>query len=254
MKSQPSQSQRKLPPIKVSNISKCFKKHQVLKNLSFEVTPGETYGLVGLNGIGKTTIIKIMLGLLNQDKGDIKLFGRENNDLEAKKLITYLPEKFTPSQFLKGYEFLELASGYYQQEFDRKHAESICKELDFDAGALDRKVSSYSKGMGQKLGLISIFLSKCPLLILDEPMSGLDPSARIFLKEKLKEYKKQGNTIFFTSHILADVEEICDRIGVLHNGELFYEGTVSKFIKSYQAKNLEQSFLKVIREKRKSAA
>lgn len=190
-----------------------------------------------------------MLGLLKQDQGDIKLFGKENNDLEAKKQITYLPEKFTPSQFLKGYEFLELASGYYQQKFDRKFAESICKELDFDIAALDRKVSSYSKGMGQKLGLISIFLSKCPLLILDEPMSGLDPSARIFLKEKLKEHKKQGNTIFFTSHILADVEEICDRIGVLHNGELFYEGTVDKFIKSYQAKNLEQSFLKVIKSK-----
>jgi ABC-2 type transport system ATP-binding protein len=236
-------------PIEVSNINKSFKKHHVLKDLTIKIEEGETYGLVGLNGIGKTTIIKIILGLLRQDSGDIHLFGTENSNIESKRKICYLPEKFTPSQFLKGYEFLELAAGYYQQTYDKKAALKICDELDFDPAALEKKVSSYSKGMGQKLGLVSVFLSKAPLLILDEPMSGLDPSARIFLKKKLQDYRKKGNSIFFSSHILADVEEICDRIGILHYGDLYYEGTVEKFIKKAKTKNLEQAFLSIIQDK-----
>ncbi len=235
-------------PIEVQKINKSFKKHHVLKDLSIKIELGETYGLVGLNGIGKTTIIKIILGLLQQDSGFVKLFGTDNANIESKRKICYLPEKFTPSQFLKGYEFLELASGYYQKSYDRKSAISICEELDFDPAALEKKVSSYSKGMGQKLGLVSVFLSNSPLLILDEPMSGLDPSARIFLKKKLQDYRKKGNSIFFSSHILADVEEICDRIGILHYGDLYYEGTVEKFIKKSKTKNLEQAFLAAIKE------
>lgn len=238
-------------PIEVSKINKSFKTHHVLKALDIKITQGETYGLVGLNGIGKTTIIKIILGLLRQDSGFVKLFGTENTNIESKRKICYLPEKFTPSQFLKGNEFLELASGYYQQSYDKKAAIKICEELDFDVTALEKKVSSYSKGMGQKLGLVSVFLSKAPLLILDEPMSGLDPSARIFLKKKLQEYRKSGNSIFFSSHILADVEEICDRIGILHYGDLYYEGTVDKFIKNAKTKNLEQAFLDAINKTKK---
>ena len=172
-----------------------------------------------------------------------------NTNIESKRKICYLPEKFTPSQFLKGNEFLELASGYYQQQYDKKLAVKICEELDFDPVALEKKVSSYSKGMGQKLGLVSVFLSKSPLLILDEPMSGLDPSARIFLKKKLQDYRNKGNSIFFSSHILADVEEICDRIGILHYGDMYYEGTVEKFIKGAKTKNLEQAFLSIINDK-----
>lgn len=233
-------------PIQVSEINKSFKKQNVLKDLSFHVKPGEIYGLVGLNGIGKTTIIKIILGLLDQDTGTVELFGTKNTDTNSKKKITYLPEKFMPSQFLKGHEFLELASGYYQQDYDSELAKELCEKLGFDVSALDRKISGYSKGMGQKLGLVSVFLSKTPLLILDEPMSGLDPSARIYLKELLNEYRDQGNAIFFTSHILADIEEICDRIGVLHQGVISYEGSVSKFIKTYKSNNLEQAFLNAI--------
>lgn len=235
-------------PIEVQKINKSFKDQKVLDDISFKIKPGEIYGLVGLNGIGKTTLIKIILGLLNQDSGIIRIFNTDNTNLASKKKITYLPEKFTPSQFLKGHEFLELSCGYYGKEYDRKHAFDIAKNLDFDIAALDRKVSSYSKGMGQKLGLISIFLSKSPLLILDEPMSGLDPNARIFLKRMLKDYKKEGNSIFFTSHILADIEEICDRIGVLHNTHINYEGSVSGFVKTYKTKNLEEAFLNAINE------
>lgn len=238
---------RTVAPIEVNAVCKSFKNtQQVLNGVSFKMRKGEIYSLVGLNGIGKTTIIKIILGLLKQDSGEIRLFGKLNTNMASKQNVSYLPEKFVPSSLLKGHEFLSIACGYYGKTYDSDHAERLCRELDFDPQALNKKVSSYSKGMGQKLGLVSIFLSDSKLLVLDEPMSGLDPSARIFLKKKLKEYRDAGNSIFFTSHILADIEEICDRIGVLHNGELHYEGTVSHFVSSYKSKNLEGSFLKAI--------
>lgn len=233
-------------PIEVKDVYKHFKMNPVLNGVSFKMEEGEIYSLVGLNGIGKTTIIKIILGLLRQDKGEIRIFGELNTNMESKKNITYLPEKFMPSQLLKGHEFLSIACGYYGKQYDKVRAEHLCKELDFDPKALTKMVSSYSKGMGQKLGLVSVFLADSKLLVLDEPMTGLDPSARIFLKKKLLEYKHAGNSIFFTSHILTDIEEICDRIAVLHDGNLHYEGSVAKFISSYKSKNLEQSFLKAI--------
>ncbi len=237
---------KKTPPIEVIDIYKSFKNNVVLDGISFEMKEGEIYSLVGLNGIGKTTIIKIILGLLSQDKGEIRIFGNINTNMESKQNVTYLPEKFMPSHLLKGHEFLSIACGYYGQHYNKAKAEELCVELGFDPRALNKRVSSYSKGMGQKLGLISVFLSKSKLLILDEPMTGLDPSARIYLKKMLKEYKQEGSSIFFTSHILADIEEICDRISVLHDGKLHYEGTVTKFISSYKSKSLEESFLRAI--------
>ena len=145
-------------PIEVQKICKSFKEQEVLKDISFQVKPGEIYGLVGLNGIGKTTIIKIILGLLSQDSGIVQMFGTANTNINSKKKITYLPEKFMPSQFLKGHEFLELSCGYYNKDYDRKHAAEIAKNLDFNVKALDRKISSYSKGMGQKLLNVRVLL------------------------------------------------------------------------------------------------
>ena len=236
-------------PLQVESIIKNYKKHRVLNNVSLKIDEGEIYSLVGLNGIGKTTMIKIILGLTKADKGVVKLFGK---DIEASKdvrqKICYLPEKFTPSAFLKGHEFLSICTGYYGKKYDKDEAAVLCNELDFNPEDLEKKISTYSKGMSQKLGLISIFLTGAPLLILDEPMSGLDPNARIYLKRKLKKYKQAGNSIFFTSHILADIEEICDRISILHNGTLHYEGDVPKLIKLKKTPNLEQAFLSVISE------
>jgi ABC-2 type transport system ATP-binding protein len=233
--------------LSIENIVKEFKGLNVLKGVSFKVKQGEIFGLVGLNGIGKTTLIKIILDLLRQDSGEIKLFGKINSNLDSKLMVAYLPEKFNPSPYLKGYEFLKLSLGYYNLKYSHAEANQLCMELDFDPLILRNRISSYSKGMGQKLGLISVFLTKVPLLILDEPMSGLDPSARIALKNKLISYKNEGKSVFFSSHILADIEEICDTIGVINNGNLIYEGNSQKFMENFPAKNLEESFLKAIR-------
>ena len=120
--------------------------------------------------------------------------------------------------------------------------------LDLDPMALDRQARTYSKGMGQKLGLLATLLTGLPLLILDEPMSGLDPRSRIMLKDRLIEYREAGGTIFFSSHILADIEEICDRVGIMHGGKLVYLGTPADLIAKHQANGLERAFLAAIND------
>lgn len=233
-------------PLSVEKISKSFADKKVLNDISFSLEEGEIFGLVGLNGVGKTTLIKIILDLLSQDAGNIRFFGNSARTPESRKHISYLPEKFYPSGYLKGKEFLSLSLSYHGQKFNLKEAQSLADSLLLDPKVLHHKVNKYSKGMGQKLGLLSMFLSKTPFLLLDEPMSGLDPSARIRLKQLLSEHRKQGHTIFFSSHILSDIEEICDRMAVLHDGKIIYVGNPKKFLKEHKESNLERAFLKAI--------
>ena len=233
-------------PLHIESVSKSFKDKQVLNNISLDVKEGEIYGLIGLNGVGKTTLIKIILDLLTQDSGNVEFFGTSSKLTKSHENINYLPEKFYPSQFLKGKEFLELALSYYNKPFDIKKAEEKALVLGLDPAALQNTINKYSKGMGQKLGLLSMFLCETPLLILDEPMSGLDPSARIQLKDLLNDYKKQGNTIFFSSHILSDIEEICDNMAVIHDGKIIFSGKPQDFLSKHKGKNLERAFLEAI--------
>jgi ABC-2 type transport system ATP-binding protein len=232
--------------LEIKNISKSFKANKTLNNISLNIPKGQIFGLIGVNGIGKTTLIKIMLDLLRADKGSIKLFGTDSTKKNSRVNLAYLPEKFQPSIYLKGNEFLKLSVGYFNKKYDKKKAISLAKDLDLKVESLEDRVNKYSKGMGQKLGLISILLSEAPLLILDEPMSGLDPHVRIKLKDLLKNYAKKGNTIFFSSHILSDMEEICDHIGVIHKGNLEFEGTPKQFKTKHKAESLERAFLSVI--------
>lgn len=241
-------------PIKVDSVSKKFKDKMVLNDISLEVKKGEIYGLIGVNGVGKTTLIKIILDLLQQDSGSVYFFGKENFHTESRNSLAYLPEKFQPSPFLKGKEFLSLSLSFHKKSLDLKQAREKAEILDLDPNALDLKINQFSKGMGQKLGLLAMFMVDAPLLILDEPMSGLDPGARIQLKELLMHYKKAGRTIFFSSHILADIEEICDRIAILHGSNLTYVGTPDKFLKQQKERNLERAFLKAIHAKDVQAA
>jgi len=134
-------------PIKVDKVNKAFGSNKVLQNTSFEIKDGEIYGLVGLNGIGKTTIIKIILGLLRHDSGNVQIFGQHNLNREAKREFIYLPEKFTPSQFLKGHEFLTISQNFYNKNLDYKLAKEYCTRLEFNPAFLSKKISSYSKGM-----------------------------------------------------------------------------------------------------------
>jgi ABC-2 type transport system ATP-binding protein len=234
-------------PMAVSEIYKSYNGRTVLENIGFSLEPQEIFGLIGLNGAGKTTLIKILLDLINSDSGNAELFGMKTTDLKARRRLSYLPEKFQPSRYLIGMEYLDLALSYYGKKLDPEEAKKTAVALDLDPAVLSARVGSYSKGMGQKLGLVGAFMIDASLLILDEPMSGLDPSARIKLKNAMQEARGQGKTIFFSSHILADLDEICDRIGVIHNGKLFFIGTPADFKKKYQeTASLEKAFLRSI--------
>lgn len=233
-------------PLSVNGIYKSYNRRIVLEDIHFALNQGEIFGLIGLNGAGKTTLIKIILDLVKADRGDALVFDTHTVDIEARKQLSYLPEKFQPSRYLKGTEYLDLALAYYGKKPDIDAAKIGAAALDLDPNVLDTRVGAYSKGMGQKLGLLGAFMIDASLFILDEPMSGLDPSARIKLKNMLLKTKERGKTVFFSSHILSDIDEICDRIGVIHEGRLFFIGTPQAFKQRYEDNSLEKAFLNSI--------
>jgi ABC-2 type transport system ATP-binding protein len=234
-----------LCPLEVAGLSAGYGKKTVIADIAFSVAAGEVFGLIGLNGAGKTTLIKAILGL-SRAEGTARIFGRPAGPPLSRVQLAYLPEKFQPSPLLKGWEFLSLTLGYYGKALDRETALELCRGLDLDTGALERSGRTYSKGMGQKLGLLGTLLTGLPLLILDEPMSGLDPKARIMLKNRLLALRAGGTTVFLSSHILVDLEEICDRVAIIHQGRLIYTGTPPDLIATHGGTTLERAFLAAI--------
>ncbi len=239
-------------PLAISGVSAAYGKKPVFTDVSFSVRPAEVFGLVGLNGAGKTTLIRSILNL-REASGTISLFGEPNNEARARRNLVYLPERFHPPLQLRGFEYLSILLDYFDQRLDKAVAKDVAAKLDLDPSALERLVRTYSKGMGQKLGLAGSFLVNAPLMILDEPMSGLDPRARVLLKDRLMEARAAGRSIFFSSHILSDIEEICDRIGILHGGRIIFLGTPAAFIGKYAAPSLERAFLAALDETEKAA-
>jgi len=219
---------------------------RVLEDINFSVLSGQTYGLIGLNGVGKTTLIKIALGLKEAEAGEITIFGEKAGRPKAKSYISYLPERFDPPWFLKGGEFVRFAAKLYGRKVLTEDMEKYCTQLALDPAVLKNKVQTYSKGMRQKLGLVATVLTGCPILILDEPMSGLDPLARSLVKNMLKSVKDEGRTVILSSHILADMDEICDCVTVINGGAAPFTGTPEELKKLVGESYLEKAFLKVI--------
>lgn len=238
-------------PLKITNLKKNFASKVVLDNINFELKNNEIFGLIGLNGAGKTTLIKIILDLLEADSGTVDIMNITSTSSKSREFLRYLPEKFQASSMVSGMEFLKIFNDFDKTYSGNKSelVNEIYKLADLlalDRTALNLKVSKYSKGMTQKLGLISTFLGSSKLIILDEPMTGLDPKARIYLKNLLKESKKENKTVFFSSHILADIDEICDRIGILNNGKICFVGTPEELKNKHSETLLEKAFLKEI--------
>jgi ABC-2 type transport system ATP-binding protein len=232
--------------LKIENVCKRYKDNEVINDVSLTLNAGELFGLIGLNGVGKTTLIKVVLDLIKADSGTATIHGIPSTNTLSRRHVAYVPEKFQPSRYLTGKEFLQLSASYYGHKMDYDRAVALAESLALDPKALQQRVGSYSKGMGQKLGLLGACLTDQPLLILDEPMSGLDPKARILLKKLMLEMKAAGRTLFFSSHILSDIDEICDRIGIIHDKQMVYDGTPAAFKKQYPKQSLEQAFLSVI--------
>ena len=224
----------------------------VIHDVSLHVEAGETFGLIGLNGAGKTSLIKAILGLRGVQGGAARIFGQPPEKKESRRNLAYLPERFDPPWFLSGMEFVRFSLRIYKQPFDKQEVLSYAEKLALDPKALGRRVQTYSKGMRQKLGLIATLLTRCRLMILDEPMSGLDPLARMLVKDLLVQEQSKGHTIFLSSHILSDMDELCGRIAIMHEGSLRFIGKPAEFKALTQADNLERAFLHFI-EKKKAA-
>ncbi|PCK00333.1 MAG: ABC transporter family protein [Zetaproteobacteria bacterium] len=240
------------PALLIENVCVAYTGKSAIKDICLSVQPGEVFGLMGLNGAGKTTLIKCILGLREQDSGEISIFGKDKSSKQSKAILSYLPEKFEPPWFLTGFEFLRFSLQLYKQKFDKDEMIAAAQALALDTDALGRRMNTYSKGMRQKLGLMGTMLTGCSLFILDEPMSGLDPLARSSVKKMINEMKTKESTIFLSSHILADMDEICDRVALLHDGRILYVGTTQGLKEQMHTDNLEKAFLDFI-ERRDAA-
>lgn len=224
----------------------------VIKDVTLDIRSGETFGLIGLNGAGKTTLIKNILGLRNDHQGQITIQGLPTRDKQSRASLAYLPERFEPPWFLSGMEFVQFSLRLYGRTFDSQAVLEAAHSLALDPAALKRRVHTYSKGMRQKLGLIGTLLTGCSLYILDEPMSGLDPRARTLVKDWLQKRRTAAQTVFLSSHILADLDEICDRVAVLHGGAIRFLGSPAELKDLTQENHLERAFLSFIEEKNRA--
>lgn len=243
--------------IQVKNLNKSFKKSfyekrkQILKNVSFEVPKNKTTGFVGNNGSGKTTSLKCIFEFIFKDSGEV-LFFNEKMSPEIRKRIGYLPERPYLYEFLTAEEFLKFHLKLSGMDLSTLNVNALIEETLNKVGLLDAKkkaLRTFSKGMLQRAGLAQALIHKPEVLILDEPMSGLDPDGRLMVKDILKEEKKKGITIFFSSHLLQDMEELCDHLVAIHHGEVIYNADIKTFMSKFPS--LEEAFRNKQKEVRK---
>lgn len=241
------------PILKIENLRVEFRSGNLrhnpkvaLKCLNLAVQAGEIFGFIGPNGAGKTTTINVLLGFVNPTAGDAYLFGVNVREPIARQRIGYLPELTYYYKFLTVEELLRFYArifGIPRREAD-KRIDQLLGLVELEA-VRNRPIKTYSKGMQQRVGLAQALINNPELLILDEPTSGLDPIGRMKVREIIQRLKNEGKTVFFSSHELGEVETVCDRVGILHEGELRMVGRVSDLKAQFQT-DLEKIFLKII--------
>ncbi len=237
--------------LKIDKVSKSYGKSSLkaVDAVSFEVARGEIYGFLGPNGAGKTTMIKMIVGLLRPDEGTIFADGIDvwKSPIEGKRILSYVPDNPQIYTKLKGIEYLNFIVDVYGVG-DRERKERIEKyasmfEMD---RVLDEIIESYSHGMQQKIVLIGALLHEPKVLILDEPMVGLDPKASFTLKELMRTYCENGSSVFFSTHILDVAQRICDRVAIIDKGRLVTQGTIAQLQeKMGEDESLEEMFLEI---------
>jgi ABC-2 type transport system ATP-binding protein len=236
--------------IEVNSVSKSFGVIKAVKKLSFKVKSGAIHGLLGPSASGKSTLMKMMVGLLKPDTGDIKILGVDllEDIIGTKSKIGYVPESMKLYEYLTGNEYLDFVADIHDISKDEKN-ERMKKYL--KAFQLENRkhewISNYSQGMKQKIGIIAALLHKPRLLILDEPLSGLDPRGAKIVKDLLRNLANRGVTTILSTHVLGIAEAMCDKISIMYQGRILSEGTIDELKEKTGMKkyNLEEVFFKI---------
>lgn len=237
-------------PIRIDNMTKTYKKGRkkyktAVDNLSLAVQEGEVFGFLGPNGAGKSTVIKVLMNFIRPSSGMAEINGEPASDPHVRRFIGYLPENPYFYDHLTAEEILTF--GGRAAQMSRKDIQHRIDHL-LDrlklSHAKKERLRSYSKGMVQRTGLGLALIHSPKICILDEPMSGLDPLGRRLVIDLIKEMRHHGQTVFFSSHILSDIERLCDRVGILNHGRLLYCGNMNDFVP--EPGGLEQSFIELI--------
>ena len=202
-------------------------KHKGLDNLTLQIAPGEVFGLIGPNGSGKTTTFKLLLGLIFPTSGTATILGKPPTDVSAKARVGFLPEESYLYRWLNADETLDFFGRLFNldRETRKKRADELINRFGL-AHARHRQLREYSKGMSRRVGFCQALINDPDVVILDEPTSGLDPISSRQIKDLILELKQRGKTVLLSSHLLADVQDVCDRIGILHQGQLKVYGSV----------------------------
>jgi ABC-2 type transport system ATP-binding protein len=239
--------------IKISNLTKIYYKNgkevKVVNDLNLSIPKGKVFGFLGPNGAGKTTTIKMINSLIKPDTGEIKIFGQSSSEMEVKKKIGFMPENPYFYHYLTANEFLKFTCNIF--EIAKSKQEKLIKEILKRVGLQESasvQLRNFSKGMGQRIGVAQALTNNPEVIFLDEPLDGLDPIGRIELKKIILEEKKKGKTIFFNSHILSDVEEISDYIGIIDQGKLIKTGLTNEIVPKNTT--LEKYFVELIEKER----
>lgn len=235
--------------IRFHDVHKQLAGRPVLRGVALDIAPGELVGLVGINGAGKTTLLHCLLDFCTPEAGEIAIYGQPQHRSASRAPLAFLPERFQAPYYLKGREVLQYLLGLHGARYEEPVMLQTLAQLELEPDALLRPARSYSKGMMQKLGLAACLLSGKQQLVLDEPMSGLDPKARALFKGALRQWQAAGRGVLLTSHALADIDELCDRMAILHGGRIAFAGTPAQCRASHGGAadaSLEQAFLNAI--------
>ncbi len=235
-------AKRSLPVVQTAGLCKTFRDFwrrphvEAVKDLNLEIQPGEVFGLLGPNGSGKTTTIKMLLGLLYPTKGRISVFGKPPTDVSVKARIGFLPEESYLYRFLVAHETLDYYGRLFRlpRRIRRERADRLLDMVGLRHEA-KRRIGEYSKGMARRIGLAQALINDPELLILDEPTTGLDPIGARQIKDVIRELGAKGKTILLSSHILADVEDVCDRVTILYGGQQRAAGDISELLRKTDA-------------------
>lgn len=240
--------------LSIKNLTKSYAKSDVkaLDDVNLELKPGEIFGFLGPNGAGKTTAIKIISGILSFEKGEVEICGHDivKDGLNAKKEMGYVPDNHIIYDKLTGREYVDFMADIYGVDLTtrKERAEKMLEMFEL-AKAFDSPIKTYSHGMKQKICIIGALIHNPKLWILDEPMTGLDPQSAHQLKELMKKHASEGNTVFFSTHVLEVAEKLCDRIGIIAKGKMIMCGTLNEIKAAQSDKSLEDIFLAVVDEK-----